>query len=340
MPLLRLMGGIFAGSLPIETTVPPAGLMTASASGVIVTLLKPALDVTRITPMQALRVRADAERQAGFLMRHSWKIGLGLMAIAVADQAVSVVFHTLSMLPVELFLVIAFMGVTLLVPAAVGVIERVIRRAMFAVYGMPGRLGSLNIQRNRGRAALTASVMTIGAAMTIAMGGVEISFKRELLRWVNETLTNDSVIGSSFTYLSTSYGVLPSDVGPMIAATDGVSGVTGERLMYVIATGATTPNGFAARREGLLLRVIDPATYRNVASLRFAEDNDRAAELWDDFAQGDALFVSGLVQQIFRNTAKVTRPSACHSERSEESPSRGRDSSPQRARLGMTKSMP
>ncbi len=301
-PLLRLMGGIFAGNLPIEASVPPAGLVAAAASGALVTLiasLKPAWDVTRITPMQALRVRADAERQAGFFMRHSWKIGLALMAIAVADQAVSVVFRALSMLPVEMFLVIAFMGVTLLVPVAVGVIERLIRRAMAAMYGMPGRLGSLNIQRNRGRAALTVSVMTIGAAMTIAMGGVEISFKGELLRWIRETLTSDYVIGSSFSYLSTSYGTLPADVAPLIAATEGVGGVTGERWMYVTATGATTREGFAARREGLLFRAIDPATYRNVAPLRFAQDPDQAKEMWNDFAQGDALFVSGLVQQTF-----------------------------------------
>ena len=117
-------------------------------------------------------------------------------------------------MPVEAFLVVAFLGVTLLVPTAVGLIERLVRRAMLAVYGMPGRLGSLNIQRNRGRAALTASVMTIGAAMTIAMGGAEISFKGELERWINETLTSDFVISSSFSWLNTSYPTLPAGCRP------------------------------------------------------------------------------------------------------------------------------
>ena len=46
-----------------------------------------------------------------------------------------------------------------------------------------------------------------------------------------------------------------------------------------------------------MFRVIDPATYRTVAPLRFLEDNDRTDELWQDLAQGNALFVSGLVQQ-------------------------------------------
>jgi len=300
LPMLRMMEGMYTGNLSIQATVPPIGVLTAAACGVIVTLiasLKPALDVTRITPMQALRARAD--KRAGFFLRHSWQFGLGLIALAIADQIASALLRSLAIMPVELFLLVAFMGVTLLVPAAVGSIERIVRHAMAAVYGMPGRLGSLNIQRNRGRAALTVSVITIGAAMTIAMGGAEISFKGELRRWIDETLTSDFVISSSFSWLNTSYPALPADTGLLIESTPGVGGVTGERLMYVTATGATTQAGFQARRQGLLFRVIDPATYRSVAPLRFAQDDDKAEELWSDFAQGDALFVSGLVQQTY-----------------------------------------
>ena len=134
--------------------------------------------------------------------------------------------------------------------------------------------------------------------MTIAMGGVEISFKGELNRWIQETLTSDFVIGSSFAWLSTSYGTLPSDTGTLIAGTPGVGGVTGERYMYVTVTGASTRDGFHAQRQGLLMRVIDPTTYRSVAPLRFVQDNDKAEELWNDL-QGDAVFVSGMVQQTF-----------------------------------------
>ena len=46
------------------------------------------------------------------------------------------------------------------------VLERIIRYLMSALYGMPGRLGSLNIQRNKSRATLTVSVIVVGAAMT------------------------------------------------------------------------------------------------------------------------------------------------------------------------------
>jgi putative ABC transport system permease protein len=315
IPMLRMAGGMAAGNLTLKETVPLAGILSAAASGVIVTLiasLKPAWDITRITPLQALRPLSDARQREGFFLRHSWQIGLGLLALAVADQITSATFRKLAMMPVELFLVLAFLGLALLVPAAVSLIGRFLRRAWAAVYGMPGHLGNLNIQRNRGRAALTASVMTIGAAMTIAMGGVEISFKGELNRWIRETLTSDFVIGSSFTWLNTSYGTLPADTGTLIAGTPGVGGVTGERWMYVTVTGAITREGSYNRRQGLLMRVIDQATYRGVAPLRFVQDNDKSEELWNDFSQGDAVFVSGLVQQTFHvkrgDTMRVRTP--------------------------------
>lgn len=313
LPMLRMAEGMSVGIMRVQATVLPADALIAAALGVIVTLLaslRPAWNMTRITPMQALRVRAD--KREGFFLRHSWRIGLGLVALAAADQILSSMSRKLAIMPVELFLVAAFLGLSLLVPAAVGVVERLVRRAMAAIYGVPGRLGSLNIQRNRGRAALTVSVITIGAAMTIAMGGVEISFKRELARWVRETLTSDFVVGSSFSWLDTSYGTLPSDTGALIAGTPGVGGVTGERWMNVTVTGATTRDGFAARRQGMLMRTIDPLTYRSVAPLRFMQDDDKAEALWSDFAQGDALFVSGLVQQMFHvqrgDTLRVRTP--------------------------------
>jgi len=142
--------------------------------------------------------------------------------------------------------------------------------------------------------------MTIGSAMLISIGGAEISFRRELTRWIDETLTSDFLIGSSFSWMETSYGTLPADVGPLIAATDGIGGVTGERFLHVTATGATTRAGFQSRRQGLLLRIIDHTTYRSVAPLRFVQDNDQAEELWSDFARGDAVFVSGMVQQAYQ----------------------------------------
>jgi putative ABC transport system permease protein len=201
--------------------------------------------------------------------------------------------------------------VTLLVPITISLLERIIRYGMSALYGMPGRLGSLNIQRNKSRATLTVSVIVVGAAMTIGMGGMQVSFKAELERWI------DSAVGGDF-WISGASAMRP-EVGQRIAQTSGIGAITPERWMYVTVTGATTSptskglsqatdaavasaaggNGFKEKRELILFRVIDPATRQDVTSIRFSEDQDKAEELWNDFTAGDAVLVAGYVQQTF-----------------------------------------
>jgi len=307
IPLIRMMAAMFGG-LPIDQMiVPPAGVVSAAVSGVLVTLFAsfvPAWGVTRITPMEALRVRG-AKRE-GFLIRHGWKLGLVLLAVFIANEA-------LHFLPGsgEFSLVLAFSSVTLLVPITISLLEHIIRYGMSALYGMPGRLGSLNIQRNKSRATLTVSVIVVGAAMTIGMGGMQVSFKAELERWI------DSAVGGDF-WISGVSAMRP-EVGQRIAATEGIGAITPERWMYVNVTGVTTfpaskgpsqstgavaasaadGNGFKEKRELILFRVIDPATRGDVSSVRFSEDEDKAEELWSDFAAGDAVLVAGYVQQAF-----------------------------------------
>ena len=287
IPLMRMMEVMFGG-LPIENiTVPPAGVVSAAISGVLVTLFAsfvPAWGVTRITPMEALRTRS--QKREGFIVRHGWKVGLVLLAVFIANEV-------RGFLPGsgEFSLILAFSSVTLLVPVAISLLERVIRYAMSALYGMPGKLGSLNIQRNKSRATLTVSVIVVGAAMTIGMGGMQVSFKAELENWI------DSAVGGDF-WISSSTGLaMRPEVGQRIAATAGIAALTPERWMYVTITGATTKDGFKSRRELMLFRVIDPATRRDVSSVRFSQDDDKAEELWNDFVSGDAVFIAGYVQQ-------------------------------------------
>jgi putative ABC transport system permease protein len=307
VPLSRMMSAMFGGLTIDQMVVPPAGVVSAAVSGVLVTLFAsfvPAWGVTRITPMEALRVRS-AKRE-GFLIRHGWKLGLVLLVVFIANEA-------FRFLPGsgEFSLILAFSSVTLLVPITISLLERIIRYGMSALYGMPGRLGSLNIQRNKSRATLTVSVIVVGAAMTIGMGGMQVSFKAELERWI------DSAVGGDF-WISGALAMRP-EVGQRIAQTFGIGAITPERWMYVNVTGVTISqapqgpsqatdaavasaadgNGFKEKRELILFRVIDPATRPDVTSVRFSEDQDKAVELWNDFAAGDAVLVAGYVQQSF-----------------------------------------
>jgi putative ABC transport system permease protein len=138
---------------------------------------------------------------------------------------------------------------------------------------------------------LTVSVIMVGAATTIAMGGMEISFKAEAERWL------ESAVGGDF-WISSELPMTP-ETGQRIASTQGIGAITPERWIYVTTVGATNAQGYQERREVILLRVIDPVTRSDVTSLRFSEDQDKADELLADFAAGDAVFIAGNIQQIY-----------------------------------------
>lgn len=287
IPLTQMMSVMLGGLTIGQMTVPPDGAVVAAVSGMLVTLIAsfvPAWGVTRITPMEALRARS--QKREGFIIRHGWKVGLVLLALFIADAV-------LALLPGagELSLIVAFASVTFLVPTVISLLERVIRYAMAALYGMPGRLGSLNIQRNKSRATLTVSVIVVGAAMTIGMGGMQVSFKAELERWI------DSAVGGDL-WISGASAMRP-EVGQRIAATPGIGAVTPERWIYVTTTGAATDKGFTPRKEVILFRAIEPATRPDVTSIRFSEDQDQAEQMWSDFAAGDAVFIAGYIQQLY-----------------------------------------
>ncbi|NIV30616.1 MAG: hypothetical protein GWN58_14290, partial [Anaerolineae bacterium] len=74
-------------------------------------------------------------------LRRGWIIGLGLLAVVVMD-------NFLSFLSGELFFITLFLGATLLVPQTIMLLERAIRLGVTAIYGQPGRLGSMNLQRS------------------------------------------------------------------------------------------------------------------------------------------------------------------------------------------------
>jgi putative ABC transport system permease protein len=280
---------VMFGGLPIDhVSVPIEGIITSAASSIAVTLLAslvPAWSVTRITPMEALRVRG--QKGEGFIMQHSWKLGLALLVPSVADTF-------FRRLPSQLWFFMVFVGVTLMVPITISVLERVIRYGMSALYGMPGWLGSMNVQRGKSRVTLTVSIIMVGAAMTVAMGGMEVSFKAEANRWI------ESAVGGDFWISNASSDMpMPLEIGQRIAQTPGIGAVTPERWMYVNTVGATNAQGFKERREVILFRIIDPATHSSVTSLRFNEDQDKADELLADFARGDAVFITGNIQQLF-----------------------------------------
>jgi ABC-type antimicrobial peptide transport system permease subunit len=85
IPMLQLfVQGL--GGMPLESyTVPPVSVVLAVFVGITITLLAaliPAIQASRISPVEAMRVRAAS--RSGFVTRSGWKIGLALLAFSLS----------------------------------------------------------------------------------------------------------------------------------------------------------------------------------------------------------------------------------------------------------------
>jgi ABC-type antimicrobial peptide transport system permease subunit len=80
------------GGIPLDRfTVPPSAVVLSILVGMIVTLLAaliPAVQAGRISPVEAMRVRASS--RPGFLARNGWKIGVALMGFSLGGAFLNV----------------------------------------------------------------------------------------------------------------------------------------------------------------------------------------------------------------------------------------------------------
>jgi putative ABC transport system permease protein len=285
--LIRIMSQMMGDVLPLESfVIPPEGAVQGLVVGLVITFiaaLLPAWRGSRISPIEALQ-EARIQRE-GFLLRRGWIIGLGLLAVVVTDQFVS-------FLSGELFFIVLFLGATLLVPQTIMLLERAIRLGVTAVYGQPGRLGSMNLQRSKGRVSLTVGVLMVGVTMLIAIGGMNTSFTAEVHDWMEAALAGDLHISS--------FRPLRLRLVRDLQQVEGMGPMTPMRYMLVRTVGGIRAEGFYEKREIILVKFIDPKTYGDVASLRFTEDEGDAKVMLERFAQGDAILVSGTMGDLLK----------------------------------------
>jgi len=275
--MMALMSAITATEI-IEVTVPLDGLLISLVVGLGVTLVSaflPAFKAGRISPLAALRIQGQ-ENPTGAPRRLALRFAAGVEMVAVAVLTInyvplrsSVVFQIGSGM-----VFVMFLGATLIVPAAVQPLEKLFRPILIAIFGAQGRLGSSNIERSRGRAALTVAALMTGIAMVISIGAMGRSFQTDIDGWVNSAVGGDLLVRSPVP--------MRIDFGSRLGAIPGVAAVTPAR--YFGVQRASDGDDLA-----LVFQAIDPATYFKVASFQYAEDKEDAAQIERDLASGQLL---------------------------------------------------
>jgi len=278
--LSQLMGVLLAQEIT-QAQAPRNLVVIALAVGMLVAVaaaVLPALWAGRVSPLEALRVRAQAHQS--YLMRYGWIAGIALLVVA----GLGLVFNPFPDDPQFRFgsmMVFAlFLGGALVIPVTVSTWERSARPLMGVVFGQVGQLGSRNIQRSRIRTTLTVAALMIGVAMIVIVWVMTGSFKGDLDEWLEGYIGGDVYV--------TSLVPIRENIVRRIEAVPGVEAVAPVRYFEVEWRKP------GKNWETVNFMAFDPASYTRVTSFVFSQSN---SESLNNLASGGYVFISSVIAE-------------------------------------------
>ena len=283
--LIRLME-LVVGQEVNQIGVPLDGLLTSVLVGLGVTLaaaLIPAWQASRVSPLEALRIRGNARE--GWIVTRGWLPGLLLIVLSYLSF-----FH--NPLPADWQYLIGssavfmlFVGATLLIPVTVSAWERAARPGMSRLYGNEGELGARNTERAKLRTTLTVAALMVGVAMILGIRSLTDSFEHDIRDWINVYIGGDLLV----------YSNLPLDLsfGSRLESVPGVEAAAPVRYLDANKTNAD------GSEDLLSFMSVDPTSYRRVTSFVFASNQGDPERLLDRLALGDGVFISSVVSEKY-----------------------------------------
>lgn len=280
--LMEIMLGQDLSSIDIPQNVVITGVVVGVLVAIIASII-PAIQAGRISPLEALRVRAQARE--GCLMRFGWLPGL-IMLIAAAFILIANPFtYDVQFRLGSISTMFLFLGGTLLIPASIGVWEFLLRPFIRLLFGQSGRLGSSNIQRARQRTTLTVAALMVGVAMIIIVWAMTLSFKGDLDDWLKGYIGGDLYVTSSLQ--------MGNDVWKRLKAVEGVEAVAPSRYFEIEWI---TPSGV---QEKIQFRAIDPPSYNQVTNFIYSQAEPDEQGALERLAAGDVVFISSVIAEKF-----------------------------------------
>lgn len=266
--------------------IPQDTLLVSIALGLTVTVVSaaiPAWQAGRISPLEALRIRAA--HKEGWLMRHSGKTGVGLLAMSAALLIINPFPYDVQFRMGTLTVFGLFFGGTLLIPALVLAGERLARPVMRRLYGGSGQLGSGNLRRAKWRTTLTVAALMVSTAMILVTRGMTDAFKYDLENWIQAYIGGDLYVVSSVP--------LRPEVGRRLESVTGVAAAAPVRYLQVKWL---LPNG---SDELVTLMATDPAAYTRVTRFVFSDSAQDPRLAVEQLASGNAVFVSSVLSEKY-----------------------------------------
>lgn len=263
--------------------VSPTLVVTSVLLGIGVTILAgllPAMNASRVTPMDALRptvAEVEYKRRAGM-----GSIA-GILLVALAVAALLSGNSALIALGSILFLV----GLILVAPLLLRPIAFVFGKLTALLYARQG-IGDLaqgNLTRQPSRVVITASATMIGIAIIVALGGMTSSLTGMMDSLVRKGL------GSDFLFIPPSIAVWSGDMGAGPDFTERLQAIEGVGDISTLRFAASAIDG-----QPISLLGINPVTYPRVSALDFLDGDESA---YVALAESRAMIVNGSFLMTF-----------------------------------------
>lgn len=283
--LVRLMELLV--NQPVTTSrVPLDGLILGLGVGLGVTVvaaLIPAWQASRISPLEALRIRG--RMREGWLVQQGWRIGLALIVVSALAFYFNPLPPALRASVGSIAVFTLFVGAALLIPLSVSIWERMAGPLLRHLYGNEGQLGARNTERSRIRTALTVAALMIGVAMILGIRSLTEAFQHDIGDWINVYIGGDLYV----------YSTMPLDAG-FGSRLESVPGVLAAAPVRYLETERVMADGSG---DPLALMAVDPASYRRVTSFVFSAKQGDPGRLMDRLAQGEGIFISSVVSEKY-----------------------------------------
>jgi putative ABC transport system permease protein len=254
------------------------GVLVAVAAAVV-----PAIQAGKISPLEALRVRAS--NQEGWIIQKGWIAGAILLLLSVFILIINPFPYDIQFRMGSLVVFSLFVGGTLMIPVSVTTWERVLKPIVSGIYRSSGKLASSNLQRSRLRTTLTVGALMIGVAMMIIVWVMTDSFKGDLDVWLDGYIGGDLYVASSLP--------MGNDVWKRLEAVPGVAAVAPIRYFDVEWL---QPTG---NQEKITFTAIDPASYYQVTSFVYVQALPSEMEALQALSKGDSVFISSVMSEKY-----------------------------------------
>ncbi len=274
-----------------RASIPQTGLVSALGTGLIVTLVAawlPARRASQITPIEALA--PNRSRRASFIARWVWLVGLELVVVAMLAIFIPVRREVLFAVGSYSMFSLLF-GAALLIPGTVALLERFLRPVLQLIYGGEGLIGSGNIQRARGRTALTIAALMVGVCLVISINAMTISFRSDINQWLENAIGGDLYVRSPLP--------MRFELGARLNAVEGVRAVTPTRYFNVKRIHPLTNQ--PDTDTSIVFVAIEPVSYQQTAHFKFATGTrGTEEELLAQLAAGNAVFIGATLADKFQ----------------------------------------